>query len=219
MSDYRVYFLILAPLLGGCMASDADVLTIADRSGLGAEVGYVVTSGDVVPGGDDKLKVGQVCPICNGEGKVGDGRVFVDCHTCGGDGRIDERDLEPGGGDAPDGDVGYGDVDVSVDRLTKSRWTWTNRGTDAPISYRREHLVKTHGVNPATVAELDGDELNALHDNLHSTGKSGLSNEPPPMVKVESAGSSCPSGNCPGSSGRSSSSSRRGIFGGLFRRR
>lgn len=217
--DYRVYFLILAPLLSGCMAGEGGVLTIADRSHLGAEVGYVVVSsegGGTNPCGP--LKVGQVCPVCDGKGKVGDGRVFVDCHTCGGDGRIDEKDLEPGGGDSPDGDFGE-TIDLGVVRMTNSRWTWENRGTNAPVAFRRSHLIGTHGIDPDVVAELSGDEMNALHDNLHSTGKSGLSNEPPPMVKVESAGSSCPTGNCPGSSSSGRSSSRRGIFGGLFRGR
>lgn len=35
------------------------------------------------------------CPNCNGTGKVGDGRVFVDCKTCGGDGRIDGNEAKP----------------------------------------------------------------------------------------------------------------------------
>lgn len=34
-----------------------------------------------------------VCPDCGGEGKVGDGRVMVDCQACGGDGRIDDAQL------------------------------------------------------------------------------------------------------------------------------
>lgn len=29
------------------------------------------------------------CEICNGTGKVGDGRIMVDCGTCGGDGVVD----------------------------------------------------------------------------------------------------------------------------------
>lgn len=31
------------------------------------------------------------CPVCNGTGKVGDGRIFVDCGTCGGTGVITKK--------------------------------------------------------------------------------------------------------------------------------
>lgn len=31
------------------------------------------------------------CIVCNGTGKVGDGRVFVDCGTCGGDGFVSSK--------------------------------------------------------------------------------------------------------------------------------
>ncbi|MEL7266289.1 MAG: hypothetical protein AAFN70_12265 [Planctomycetota bacterium] len=47
----------------------------------------------------DELKIGK-CPACNdppgacGVGKTGDGRVCDRCLTCGGDGRIDQRDID-----------------------------------------------------------------------------------------------------------------------------
>jgi hypothetical protein len=34
------------------------------------------------------------CTICNGTGKVGDGRIFVDCGSCGGDGVVDSAIAE-----------------------------------------------------------------------------------------------------------------------------
>jgi hypothetical protein len=40
--------------------------------------------------------VGGTCTDCNGTGRVGDGRVFVDCLACGGDGKIDDSDLKGG---------------------------------------------------------------------------------------------------------------------------
>jgi len=36
------------------------------------------------------------CEDCDGTGKVGDGRVFVDCLACGGDGKIDDSDRKEG---------------------------------------------------------------------------------------------------------------------------
>lgn len=33
------------------------------------------------------------CSTCNGTGRVGDGRVFVECLDCGGDGVIDDDDI------------------------------------------------------------------------------------------------------------------------------
>lgn len=38
----------------------------------------------------DKPKVGDVCPVCNGRGKSGDG--IQPCAPCSGDGRVDEHD-------------------------------------------------------------------------------------------------------------------------------
>jgi hypothetical protein len=40
------------------------------------------------PQPDPKPAPGK-CPVCNGTGKVGDGRIFVDCGTCGGDGVVE----------------------------------------------------------------------------------------------------------------------------------
>jgi len=36
------------------------------------------------------------CEDCDGTGRVGDGRVFVDCLACGGDGKIDDSDRKEG---------------------------------------------------------------------------------------------------------------------------
>lgn len=45
------------------------------------------------PDTPDQPKPGDQCRSCKGRGKVGDGRVMRNCRTCGGDGRIDERDI------------------------------------------------------------------------------------------------------------------------------
>ncbi len=214
--------LIFVPLLAGCLTSDADVLTIADRSGLGVEVGYAVTSGSYVPGGgDDKLKVGQVCPVCSGKGKVGDGTVFVDCHTCGGDGRIDEPDLKPSEdsfGAAPKPEV------RTLRKLTDRVWTFEDYGTNPPASVKATHLERFHNID---TTGMTSSQMSTVHNNLHATGMSGLSSDETvtqrsssgaTATQWSSGGSSCPSGSCP--SGSTSGSSRtRGVFGGVFRRR
>lgn len=41
---------------------------------------------------DEEPEPGK-CSTCNGTGRVGDGRVFVECQDCGGDGVIDGDDL------------------------------------------------------------------------------------------------------------------------------
>jgi len=46
-------------------------------------------------GGPDEENLGK-CEDCDGTGKIGDGRVFVDCLACGGDGKIDDSDLKGG---------------------------------------------------------------------------------------------------------------------------
>lgn len=37
---------------------------------------------------------GSKCETCDGTGKVGDGRVFVDCRDCGGDGIVGDQPVE-----------------------------------------------------------------------------------------------------------------------------
>jgi len=46
-------------------------------------------------GGSDEDNLGK-CEDCDGTGRVGDGRVFVDCLVCGGDGKIDDYDRKEG---------------------------------------------------------------------------------------------------------------------------
>ena len=42
---------------------------------------------------DDDPEEGE-CKTCDGTGRVGDGRVFTDCLACGGDGIVDEEDIQ-----------------------------------------------------------------------------------------------------------------------------
>lgn len=67
-----------------------------------AEIAIASVTTDRAPAPVDKPQVGDQCPQCNnppgacGVGRVGDGRTCDPCRECGGDGRIDDRDLMMG---------------------------------------------------------------------------------------------------------------------------
>lgn len=145
-----------------------------------------------VPSGD--------CPDdcgCGGTGKVGDGRIEMDCGcppTC-----------SCKVGCMPTEDTPLLVEETSpVVRMSGPRWTFENRGTNPPDSVKREHLREAHGLDGAG---LSSEELSALHDNAHNYGDIkafGL-----PSMELSEG---CPGGNCPSpSSGRSTV--RRGLFG------
>lgn len=64
-----------------------------------AEIAIASVANGTEPTPVNGPKVGEKCPDCNdppgacGVGKVGDGRICVECRTCRGDGRIDEGDV------------------------------------------------------------------------------------------------------------------------------
>lgn len=57
------------------------------------------TQPDTPDNPDDDLKPGDKCPQCDGSGRSGDG--LGRCRKCGGDGRIDDRDIRDNLGDPP----------------------------------------------------------------------------------------------------------------------
>lgn len=90
------YSLLLICLLGcgGVISTPEYVFQAeADATAALAMAADPVLPGDDTPAPDDKPKPGDKCSVCNGTGQVGDGRIMKRCDTCGGDGRIDERDL------------------------------------------------------------------------------------------------------------------------------
>jgi thioredoxin-related protein len=99
------YILILFLFIGGCTTTTQEEwypssLDYAVTSSLVAKYN-TLDSGKSVPDGPVEPRVGDKCPECNnppgqcGVGRVGDGRICVLCEKCGGDGRIDEKDLKP----------------------------------------------------------------------------------------------------------------------------
>lgn len=83
-------------LFVGCDALDSrEDLTQYGKGTAAAILAYAqVTAGNDVIDDDesDELKPGQTCPNCDGRGTSGDG--LTKCRVCGGDGKIDDRDIQ-----------------------------------------------------------------------------------------------------------------------------
>ena len=70
------------------------------------------------------------CGQCQGTGTVGDGRTATKCMKCGGDGRIDERDLRQGAtpavgaglSDGGEAATAAGSVTLHITDVTKRGW-------------------------------------------------------------------------------------------------
>jgi len=142
-----------------------------------AEVAIVAATSDTAPGPRPQPKVGDKCRDCNdppgacGVGRVGDGRDCDRCGSCGGDGRIDERDLT---GEL--GDVGaevsppvrlitlcmsYGSQAWGSDWFLKESKKFTDTGWDV------ETLIKPEGVIPAPYfIVVDGESSTQFHEPL-----------------------------------------------------
>jgi hypothetical protein len=96
------YLLILCLFISGCASMETDrwTATPLDHSRTASLVAKYnnLSTIVVVPNGP---QIGDKCPECNdppgqcGVGSVGDGTVCVKCENCGGDGKIDEKDLNP----------------------------------------------------------------------------------------------------------------------------
>ena len=142
-----------------------------------AEVAIVAATSDTAPGPRPQPKVGDRCRDCNdppgacGVGRVGDGRDCNRCESCGGDGRIDERDLT--------GDVG--DIESEPAPLVRSitlymshgsqgwggDWWHNQRKTFVDGGWDVSTVVKDEGVLPAPYFEVvDGESSTQFHEPL-----------------------------------------------------
>lgn len=83
------YLLIALLVISGCTMSPAKSDNLYEQAHAAVTLaawtsGLKEGSGPIVPPSPNSK-----CTNCNGTGKVGDGRVFVDCVVCGGDGIAD----------------------------------------------------------------------------------------------------------------------------------
>jgi len=154
-------------------------------------------SPDCTPAGEwcDECTPGGVPLFPSKPGYVGDGRVFMVCGNCNG--------TQKNPGSEPPVEC---EESEEIVRLPGPRWTFEDRGTNPPDSFKISHLASAHGIDGEG---RTSSELSALHDNSHNYGDAAATGE------KATTSSSCPSGNCPTSS--SGGSVRRGLFGRLRR--
>jgi hypothetical protein len=106
-----------------------------------AEIAIAAVTSSQSPTPIDGPKVGAKCPECNdppgacGVGKVGDGRVCVTCRTCGGDGRIDQRDIT--------GDLGPSVLEREVPKEVTLHMTMSTRQGWPSSWYAQQHAAFT----------------------------------------------------------------------------
>ena len=211
------YTLLLLAVLGGC--TQAPVLTIPDRAGLGSYLAFcVVTSTDTTtPDNAPPAPNSETgCPECGdpATGLVGDGTIMLPCPNPDCPARRSEEPptISEDEWDEMINSIEPEEVRIKPVRMARSRWTVAGRSSYT-LEYLASPLRKEHGFEPAGYTKT---ELQTIHDNLHegfdALGESSAScpdgNCPVPSSSSRST-SSCPGGNCP------SPSRSRGFF---FRR-
>lgn len=196
--------LIVLVVVGSCLPCWGQGLDLREKHRLGAYLTFItVTSKDI---GKDTTpsepKPGDVCPECNGLGKVGDGVTMLTCGACKGTGVVG---MAPPA--AMDEEPEFGGPDITD--IGGTEWNWQGVG-NPPVKAKREHLIIEHGIEPASVNKMTDKELEAIHNTLHNT--ESRSSCPDGNCPTSSSSGGCPSGNCPTSSSRSSSTRRYGLF-------
>lgn len=175
-------------LLVGCTPPAGQMFH--DQAALAAALALAV-AGDVSPAptpGPPTPAPSNVCPECNNQGWVGDSVVKLPCPNPS----CPVKKSEP----PPE----YQAAATDILDLALQEWNWQGIG-DPPTSFKRQHLIQEHGMEPAAVNKMTGQELQAAHNLLHDSA-----------VRQSAPADSCPSGNCPTSAG-STTSYRRGLFG------
>jgi hypothetical protein len=132
VTKWLLGLLVLVVILPGCSATGIihrDIGWAKERAM--AEIAIAsVTSPAPIP--DNTPKVGDKCPDCNdppgacGVGRVGDGRTCDRCNRCGGDGKIDDRDIvqipHPIPDPIPNGEPVQKEITLHMTQRTKSGW-------------------------------------------------------------------------------------------------
>jgi hypothetical protein len=83
------YVIVAIIFVAGC-TTQAPVLSIQDRAGLGAYMAYQAITVEKPPSPPSPAPSpdsGDTCDECGGSGKLGDGTVFVRCSACNGTGK------------------------------------------------------------------------------------------------------------------------------------
>lgn len=88
-------FGIVCAVIVGCEPPTKEVLSASEKARLGAWLALHIAKVEAAPAPAPKPDTGDVCPDCNGEGKVGDGTVFRTCLTCGGTGKRKAEKEDP----------------------------------------------------------------------------------------------------------------------------
>ena len=174
---------LLLVFVAGC--STAPAFTVEDRAGLGAFLAYEVVTQDASPApgpAPTPKPAGDVCPECDGVGKVGDGTIMLTCPECGGTGK------------ATGSEPSIEDVSSGPDWNFEGNWNPT-------LSEMRRHLQEDHDVD---ASRMTAAECRALHSLLHNS-----------ETRTAPVADSCPTGNCPTSGSRTTTTRRRGLFGRL----
>jgi hypothetical protein len=139
-----------------------------------ADVAIVSATADVTPGPRPQPKVGDRCRDCNdppgacGVGRVGDGRDCNRCESCGGDGRIDERDLTSDIESEPLPVERSITLHMSAGSQTwGSRWWHESRQAFIDDGWDVSTFVKDEGVIPAPYfVVVDGGSSTQFHEPL-----------------------------------------------------
>jgi hypothetical protein len=196
--------LIVLVVVGLCSPLWGQGLDLHEQHRLGAYLTFItITSKDI---GKDTTpsepKPGDVCPECNGLGKVGDGVTMLTCGACKGTGVVG---MAPPA--AMDEEPEFGGPDITD--IKGIDWNWEGR-SNPPVQTKRNHLIQVHGIDQDSVEKMTNQELEAIHNTLHNT--ESRSSCPDGNCPTSSSSGGCPSGNCPTSS-KSSSARRYSLFG------
>ncbi len=104
----------------------AEVLSIGEKMRLGAYLAYSTTGleEDSSPAGP--LKVGDICPDCNGTKRIGDGTIERVCDRCAGTGKVQPNDPEIGSMESSLDELwekaeSYGEFDPNEDVITQAQ--------------------------------------------------------------------------------------------------
>ena len=173
-----VLHLIAAALFSGCEQS-----SMADWGpAVAVAAGASTVDGDL-PDTPPKPKPGDVCPNCNGRGKVGDGTIETRCVPCDGTGRVQAEFPEPA-------TVAEKVVEKIVYRSTPIEWTrW--RLPDGSITWGPcAECREAYSSFARAVVEPIRERVESARQPLTGREHSGLLN---PRRRM----GSCPNGACP----------------------